>query len=70
MRSARFAWRPPRAVTIHEEKRMTQSNSHGGNHSSHPAHTTTSEAGQERKHAAATEHKAVRTARKVDSKIY
>ena len=49
---------------------MTQSNSHGGSHSSHPAHTATSEAGHELKHAAATEHKAVRTARKVDSKIY
>lgn len=50
---------------------MSQSNSHGGSsHSSHSTHTATSEAGHELKHAAATEHKAVRAARKVDSKVY
>lgn len=49
---------------------MSQSNSHGGSHSSHSTHTGTSEVGHELKHAAVTEHKAVRTARKVDSKIY
>lgn len=46
---------------------MTQTNSHGGSHS---AHTATSETGKELKHAAAEEHKVVKTARKVDSKVY
>ena len=49
---------------------MSQSNSHGGSHSSHSTHTATSEASHELKHVAAQEHKVARTARKVDSKIY
>lgn len=49
---------------------MTQSNSHGGGHSSHSAHTATSEVSHELNHVAAQEHKVSRTARKVDSKIY
>lgn len=49
---------------------MSKSNSNGGSHASHSAPAATAGAGHELKHAAATEHKAVRTARKVDSKIY
>lgn len=50
---------------------MTTTNSHGGSHStSHSTHTATSETGKELKHAAAEEHKVVKTARKVDSKVY
>lgn len=45
--------------------------SQGSAHSSgHTTHTKTSETGKELKHLAADEHKAVRTARKVDSTVY
>lgn len=48
---------------------MSQGQSHKS-HASHASHSTTSEIGHELKHAAATEHKVARTARKVDSDIY
>lgn len=52
---------------------MSQSDTHHTSHSTHSGHSThtaTSEIGHELKHAAATEHKAVREARKVDSTVY
>ena len=44
--------------------------SEGQTHHSHSTHTATSEVGHELKHVAAQEHKAAKTAHKVDSSIY